>query len=366
MRWMGFLLLVLITSCSSFVVIDYNPAKRGRSFTESELNTRNIIHALAYGDKRWLALGDDIILRAFETSSKESLFRWENSYKNKKTSVEFRDAAFNQETWVVVGSKGTILTSQGSKLNWKKASSGTTVDLFKVAYGNGYWLVLGDSIILGTSNPTGEWKEVAQKYPKKLLTLAYGEGLWVVIGLDLLLFSKSPLAKWEKALISPTGLTPSNCNRLFRFMNWRILREYTHLTYGNGIWVLVDTSSAGCVRIQVTKSPYSYWQTVYEAPENFSSRFGPGPIIGIAYGEGLWLAIDDKAWFLSSYEPADSWTHDGKITGAFRSLKRGHPVRAYSIAYGNGYWMIAAKRYSRAHHCFEDFYYIGIEFPVSL
>ena len=79
----------------------------------------------------------------------------------------------------------------------------------------------------------------------------------------------------------------------------------------------------------------------------------------------MWLAIDGKAWFLSSYEPADSWTHDSKITGAFRSLKLGDAVSVYSIAYGKGYWMIAAKRYPRALHCFEVIP-IGVEFPVSL
>ena len=131
-------LFLLLSHCTSYILVKHNILTGHADPKEKVLSVPGYIQDISYGDKEWLAVGKDFILISKNTSQRKGK-KWEEVYSKKDESIVFYKAAFGRESWVVVGSRGTILTSKNPVSGWRKNDSfDISEDLFGVAYGNGY------------------------------------------------------------------------------------------------------------------------------------------------------------------------------------------------------------------------------------
>src|SRR5690606_19716975 len=72
------------------------------------------------------------------------------------TSENLYGVAYGNGLWVAVGATGTILTSTNGT-PWVGRASGTTSHLRGVAYGNDLWVAVGDSGTIRTSTNGTSW-----------------------------------------------------------------------------------------------------------------------------------------------------------------------------------------------------------------
>lgn len=75
--------------------------------------------------------------------------------------------------YVAVGQKGTIVTSPDGK-NWSTVSSGTTNDLYAVAYGYPLWIAVGKGGTLLTSTNGATWLPMVTNTTQDLKGITYG------------------------------------------------------------------------------------------------------------------------------------------------------------------------------------------------
>jgi len=124
--------------------------KSGKAWTFVDSGTRNNLYGVAYGNGRFVAVGDhDTIL-----SSKDGIC-WRK--RNSRTSdTLFASVAFGNSTFVAVGDSGTILTSTDG-VRWKTRPSGASMYLSKVYYDAGAFVAMGTDglVLLSTTDGIG-------------------------------------------------------------------------------------------------------------------------------------------------------------------------------------------------------------------
>ncbi|HKS37314.1 MAG TPA: cell wall-binding protein [Verrucomicrobiae bacterium] len=125
--------------------------KIGNAWTIVDSGTRNNLYGVAYGNGRFVAVGDhDTIL-----SSQDGIC-WRK--RNSRTSdTLFASVAFGNGTFVAVGDSGTILTSTDG-VKWKTRPSGTSMYLSKVYYDAGAFVAMGaDGLVLLSTTDGIAW-----------------------------------------------------------------------------------------------------------------------------------------------------------------------------------------------------------------
>jgi hypothetical protein len=125
--------------------------KSGNAWTFVDSGTRNNLYAVAYGNGRFVAVGDhDTIL----TSKDGTHWRKRNT---ETTDILFASVAFGNGTFVAVGDSGTILTSTDG-VKWKARPSGTSMYLSKVYYDAGAFVAMGaDGLVLLSTTDGIAW-----------------------------------------------------------------------------------------------------------------------------------------------------------------------------------------------------------------
>lgn len=153
--------------------------------------------AIAYGDGRYVAVGEDGLTAVFHEGVWQTSQAWYNGPVN---AVAYGDGRF-----VIVGALGNIAHSADGRY-WQPARSGTSLPLTGIAYGNDRFVVVGGSegeaqihetgpaVIL--SSPDGRrWTTEQESNNEMLRSVAYGDGIFLIGGMNLLVSEDGD--RWE-------------------------------------------------------------------------------------------------------------------------------------------------------------------------
>lgn len=185
-----------------------------------------------------------------------------------------------------------------------------------ITYGNGYWVVPVSSgrILVGT-HPSGPWQtvQVFSGSNPNINAIAYGNGYWVAVGdysgtASRLSWATSPFGPWTA--IDSVVVNSNN----------------SIVLYGNGYWLI----AGGSTNIQWTTDPTGTWTTN-------SNGFSGGSYNAGVYDNGTWVLVGSNSSLLyRATDPTGTWTFNPQ------NSQSGY-LRASSVAYGNGYWVIGTN-----------------------
>ena len=228
-------------------------------------------------------------------------------------ALEISDGAFGAELYVMVGKSGRIDTSPDA-ITWTARNTGTN-DFYGLDFVNDVFILTGDNVFKTSTNGTGY---TDRSGPGGGLTCAaYGDGVYVVGGNSGVITTSTNLSSWTsrtsgfgtdyitglaygaglfvavgwagKITTSPDGTTWTS--RSSNFGSYRIFS----VAYSDGLFVAVgqegkiDTSTNG---------------TSWTAR---TSGFGTDEIYNVSGGEGLWVATGQGGKIISSTN-GTSWT----------------------------------------------------------
>ncbi len=231
-------------------------------------------------------------------------------------------------------------------------------DIYSVNYINGYWVACGTyydgtsfwARIAYATSPDGTWtiKDVwsttSTGVGKTGTSIAYGNGYWVVGGQSYnimnskicgrIAYSTSLNGTWTtKDLWSNSG--GSN--------------GVQSVSYANGYWVAGGcyyTNNGYYARIAYATSPNGTWTT-----KDLWNGNGGGWIENITYAEGYWVAVgsyatssEAQARIAYATSPDGTWTTKDLWKGA------NNGDRVYGVTYVNGYWVAGGKYSDDTQH----------------
>lgn len=150
----------------------------------------NLPVAMAYGNGRFVAVGDGII-------SSTAGVNWTAGYD---TGVQLESVAFGGGMFVAVGRNGTIVTS-GDGLSWTARNSGSTSSLGAVAYGGAQWVVLGGVGELLTSADGMTWTQRDSGTSASLNDVVYDDTRWLAVGFSGTIVSSLDGINWAEQRI---------------------------------------------------------------------------------------------------------------------------------------------------------------------
>lgn len=158
-------------------------------------------------------------------------FTWAEGTSITNTNT-LKKVLFANELWVAVGNSGGIFTATEADKTWTSRSISTSNNFYSVAYGNGLWVAVGNNgttDIVYTSPDAITW--TARSFPSSILpnAISFANGIFVCAGVGIATSSDG---------ITWTAKTNPVTNPVMY-----------GVTYGNGIWVAVGSSSAtsgGC------------------------------------------------------------------------------------------------------------------------
>ncbi len=223
-------------------------------------------------------------------------------------------------TYILVGGQGTLLSS-ADRRTWVQRRQGTRNALHGVAYGSGRFVAVGDGGTLLQSADGVAWGEVAMPHDSPLRGVVFADSRFAVVG-DTWLYEwfdeDGQTNCWEER----TSLYTSSDG-----VSWERQRPRTQvavqlngIAYGNGLFVAVgDTGDV------LTSTDGVDWQY---APGEQTSL---GGVSCLAYGAGSFVAAGSD---LSVSADGTNWTVTLPETGFW--------IRG--VAYGNGRFVATGYR----------------------
>ena len=94
--------------------------------------------------------------------------------RTSSTTSDLNDVIYGNGLYIVVGESGTILTSSDGS-SWTERTSGVTVNLNGISYGNGVYVVVGSSGTIITSSDGTSWTERSSGTTNQLNAVTYSE-----------------------------------------------------------------------------------------------------------------------------------------------------------------------------------------------
>ena len=147
--------------------------------------TTKILRGVAYGNGAYVACGSNVIVRSTDGVTWTDVSPVINvSLQGIGYGADFVNAGDTNQTvvesplFVVVGENGFILTSSNG-VSWTQQTSGTTVYISDVMYGNGYYVAVGNTRILRSSDGMA-WSFVTNS--AYLYRAAYCSGVFKAAG----------------------------------------------------------------------------------------------------------------------------------------------------------------------------------------
>lgn len=241
------------------------------------------------------------------------------------------DIAYANGLLVAVGAGGSILTSHDGT-QWTQRYHDNVETLYSVAFGNGYWVAVGDQYIL--TSPDGlNWKRAPLEEPKgEFSSVAYGNGRFLAIGGDYLYQSEDGQT-WTR----------------------RMVEEHNNpfsVAFLNGeFWIMgpLDKASSRHLPSIIAGSDGVTWRPVTLRTQK-EAHLEPTPV-SMAYGNGVYVVVGDRA-ISSSANGADwtprhfsfyySWSDVTYADGRFVAVGTGYKgtVRAVALSDNGVDWQI--------------------------
>jgi hypothetical protein len=145
---------------------------------EPDLNLRNWMRGVAYGDGRWILAGD----RGSIWHSPDAQTWARLTFGD---STGFQDVHHDDGLWVLVGNAGDVRTSPNG-IDWTKRVSGTTARIRTVHHAEGIWVTAGHAGEVLTSTNAASWvlrrRQVSSSANEQLWDVGFGAGRWVAVG----------------------------------------------------------------------------------------------------------------------------------------------------------------------------------------
>ncbi len=225
----------------------------------------------------------------------DPLDRWQQRLSG--TGIDLSGVTYGNNTFVVVGKSGTILTSSDGN-TWQPRISGTAVDLYAVTYGANKFVAVGASGVVLTSGDGITWVPRTSGTTVNLIDVAYGNNTFVTAGTALntwysiVFLSSSDGTTWSPTTIPYAG--------------------FSCVAFGNGIFVAMNTDGSSYA------SPNgSSWVEAIAGSTSDTKN-------GIGYGNGTFVTVGVSGYMHTS---VDGLRWNGAGSGITNDL--------YGIAYGN-------------------------------
>lgn len=190
------------------------------------------------------------------------------------TSESLKGIAHGSGRIVVVGHKGTVLTSADGK-SWSPVSSGTARNLQAVTYGNGQFVAVGEGGTVLTSPDGTAWTAAQPGVTSTLEDVTYGNGLYVAVGDGGKILTSANGSAW-------TARSTGTEAKLYA------------VAWGGGQFVAV-----GYMGAILTSTDGVTWTRRGTPTSKYLS--------GIAYGNGRYVAVGEDDTVLTSANAAN-WT----------------------------------------------------------
>jgi hypothetical protein len=300
-----------------------------------------------------------LVTSTIQTDNVDSIIILTSSIKTKDFGTSLINIGpynMSKTLWVAVGEYVAVLrnaikySSDGS--NWYNAESGGFYCGFGVAYGNDLWVACGTgaavdnagvqntSNIQYSSNASNWYNAHSPGFDRWVYGIAYGNGLWVAVGN-------------ASSSISPLSTIQYSSNA----SNWYLIKSggffdgqgyasYGYsVAYNNGLWVAVGSGNYNNVGVSNTiqySSNASNWYSVntggfFNSGLNYMGGFG------VAYGNGLWVAVG------TTYIKPTSTIQYSSDGSNWKSVKTGgFTYGGFGVAYGNGLWVAVGNASSAA------------------
>ncbi|MGA2506941.1 MAG: hypothetical protein ABSF80_05635 [Chitinispirillaceae bacterium] len=250
------------------------------------------------------------------------------------TSHNLQSVTYGNGLYVVVGDTGTILTSPDG-LVWTSRTSGIITRLWSVTYGNGLYVTVGDSARILTSANGISWTNRVSGTSNNLMSVTYGNGRYVAGGEGKLGNGSFNYSDSESMRISSNGITWSTDTTTGLVYAYGIGLGY--LTYSNGLYIALtpryyfQSPSSGDIYYRcdiVTSSDCKNWTVCWTTP---ISLYGHESelLTSVTYGRGKWVAVGTGMYAANhSATSLDGITWDSG--SAFEN------TLPNSVTYGNG------------------------------
>jgi hypothetical protein len=262
---------------------------------------------------------------------------WGNSAVSTGSNQVFYGVRFVQNSFLAVGSNGTIRTSYNNGASWKSGTDYRNMSLNGSAYGNGYFVVVGNAPV-GTVTPTSAQRSVALVSNggtdfavgetvnligggKFIHDVAYGDGLFIAVGADALIQTSTNGKNWSfvqvefgKTLRSITygngKFVAVGDNGLILYSKYgkywskstsAAIYSYNKVKFANGMFVLVGPSG-----VLATSTDGNFWMYRYTGTKN--------NLRGVAYGNGKWIAVGMNRTMVTSQNGLQ-WSTVSSSTG---------------------------------------------------
>jgi uncharacterized protein YceK len=266
-------------------------------------------NAIAYGNGRWIAVGD-----GSNIAYSDNGVNWTAvERRNNPVSGSYQGIAYGNGRWIAFGNTGLIY-SDDNGVNWTKPDTGSLFSgsvTCSVAWGNGRWVAASSGNKMAYSDNGAYWTAVDASGifgTNAINSIAWGNGRWVACGLN------------GKMAYSDSGVnwTAVNVSGIFGD------RPIRSIAYGNGRWI----AGGSFVSSDMAYSDNGVNWTKVDLP--FSSEISIG-LRAVAYGNGRWIAAATSKLAYSSN--GVNWTPVTTSTFGDKYI--------YGLAYGNGRWVAA-------------------------
>ena len=290
----------------------------------------------------FIVLSAALFLLIFSTtSSGNPLGSWHKRHPF-ADGISLAGVTYGNDTFVAVGSQGTILMSADGA-SWEFQSSETTERLIEVVYGDGTFVVLGENGLILTSTDATAWTHrttLAGGPFWKDFGIAFGNGTFVIAVKDVCYSSQDGIT-WSVSALTAPG----------------VIGE---IAFGNGIFVSVgrtgdEPEDAGAVLTSADEAVWTQQATipgtgswrwrlfreraVHDIREAHRPRVSPGTIqyLGIAErnhvdGDGIpFISAPGRPPPVSATAPMWPWVPKSPFPGmVWRGRKPGRRRRTSS------------------------------------
>lgn len=178
---------------------------------------------------RWVGVGGSGNIQTSDSTTANS---WTARTSTFGSNFIYDVASNGVDLYVAVGANGIISTSPDGVTWTNRANGFSTLTVYGIAYGNGYWIACGSLGRLNYSTDGITWTTKTTGTSNELYTAAFGNGLYVIAGGATLRAATDPTGTW-------TGYTPTLSD---------IKSHCVYYAPDQGIWVAgVDAGTTGAL-----------------------------------------------------------------------------------------------------------------------
>lgn len=142
----------------------------------------------------------------YETKNGDTIKRHEVKHQTSGASVGIMDIEYGNGVYVFVGDNGIIFYSTDLN-NWEKANSNVTDKLVGISFGKGLFVITGANGTILTSSDGINWTKQTSNTDSYLIRSRYGNGMYVAVGYNCTVLTSIDGINWVEQDDGFTGGT---------------------------------------------------------------------------------------------------------------------------------------------------------------